>query len=273
MPGMEEYIEGNRLVWDELVPLHFASDFYDVASFRAGRSTPHDIEQQEVGDVRGKTLLHLQCHFGMDSLSWARQGASVTGADFSRPAIETARGLASELGIEARFIESDIYRLPEVLDGAFDIVFASYGVQCWLPDFAAWAKVAAGYVKPGGFFYMVEGHPLSGALADDADTGALRFQYPYLASGKPLVFNDDGSYAVPEAKLEHRTTYEFVHGLGETVTALIDAGLRVDFLHEWPFAGWRRLPSMVKGDDGYYRLPDGREDFPFMFSLKATKPE
>jgi hypothetical protein len=127
-------------------------------------------------------------------------------------------------------------------------------------------------VKPGGFFYLADAHPVADALADDAAPGTMRLGYPYFSSGSPRVFEQDGSYAVPDAKLEHRKSYEFVHGLGEIVTALIEAGLRIEFLHEWPFAAWQRLPSMTKGDDGFYRLPDGSHDLLFMFSVKATKP-
>src|SRR5688500_15473841 len=156
---MQEHIDTNRAHWDEAVPAHVASEFYDVASFKAGRNTLLPVELAEVGDVAGRTILHLQCHFGMDTLSWARLGAVVTGVDFSAPAIEHARALAAELRIEARFIESNIYELPLKLDERFDIVFASYGVTVWLPDFAAWAKVAAHFVKPGGFLYLLDGHP------------------------------------------------------------------------------------------------------------------
>src|SRR5262245_17112552 len=198
---MQDAIDLNRAHWDEVVPLHVASEFYDVASFRAGRSTLLPVELREVGDVRGKTLLHLQCHFGMDTLSWAREGATVTGADFSGPAIEVARGLSAELGIPARFVESDVYSLPEVLDEPFDIVFASYGVLCWLPDFPAWARIAASFLNPGGVFYLLDGHGISWAL-DDLAAPALVLRYAYLPGTQQAYPDEDGSYAARDAKLQ-----------------------------------------------------------------------
>jgi len=269
---VDEYISLNRAHWDEVTPLHVASEFYDLASFKAGRSTLKAVERAEVGDVRGKSLLHLQCHFGMDTLSWAREGAVLTGADFSRPAIEKARSLAQELGVEARFIESDIYDLPQALSGDFDIVFASYGVLCWLPDFPAWARVAASYVKPGGFFYLIDGHPLYMALDDSDQDAALALRFPYLGSGKPSAYPEsDGSYAATDAKLTNRSTAQFPHGLGEIVTSLVEAGLQIEFLREWPFSMNQSLPRMTKSDDGYYRLPAGEPSIPFLFSIRASK--
>jgi SAM-dependent methyltransferase len=267
---MNEYIETNRRHWDEVVPLHVASDFYDVESFRAGGSTLLRVEREEVGDVRGKTLLHLQCHFGMDTLSWPREGAIVTGVDFSAEAIKAARSLAAELAIDARFVESDVYKLPEVMDRTFDIVFASYGVLCWLPDLPTWASIAANFVKPGGIFYVVDGHPLGTSLDDEAGSVSLRLSYPYM-SGEPMVIDADGTYADRRAKIQNRRTYEFSHNLGEIVSSVIDSGLGIEFLHEWPFVAWQQLPSMMKGDDGYWRLP-GMDSVPFLFSVKARKP-
>ncbi len=268
---MDEYIQTNRRHWDELVDLHFNSPFYNVEAFKAGRSTLTRIEREELGDVRGKTLLHLQCHFGMDTLSWARAGASVAGVDFSPEAIRVARGLAQELGIEARFIESDIYKLREALDGAFDIVFASYGVTCWLPDFPRWAQIAASYVKPGGVFYLLDGHP-AGSMLDDAPGAGLHLRYPYFSSDEPEVFENEGSYADRSAKLINDRTYEFSHGLGEMITSVVGAGLQIEFLHEFPFAGYQRLPEMQTGDDGFWRLPGDDAIVPFLFSMRAARP-
>ena len=158
---MDEYTQANRRHWDEIVPIHAGSEFYDVGSFKAGKSKLKPVELEELGDVRGKTMLHLQCHFGLDTLSWAREGAIVTGADFSGQAIETARALAAETGVEARFVVSDLYALPENLEGQFDIVFTSYGAIYWLPDIRRWAQIAAHFVRPGGTFYIVEFHPFA----------------------------------------------------------------------------------------------------------------
>src|SRR3990172_5144886 len=269
--AVDEYIETNRRHWDEVVPFHVASDFYDVAAFKAGRSTLMPVELAELGDVRAKTLLHLQCHFGLDTLSWARAGAIVTGVDFAPQAISTARNLAAELGIEARFVESNIYDLPRNLQGQFDIVFTSYGVLTWLPDLAEWARIAASVVRPGGTFYLIDGHPMGNTFDDSPGAPPLTLRYPYFASDTPLQFEEqDGSYAT-DAKLANKRTVEFAHDLGEIITSLIDAGLRIEFLHEFPFAGYKALPGMIKGDDGYWRLPGTESQVPFLFSVKATK--
>jgi SAM-dependent methyltransferase len=268
---VEEYIQTNRRNWDDRVPIHLASEFYDVASFKAGRSTLLPIERAELGDVRGKTLLHLQCHFGTDTLSWAREGAIVTGVDFSRPAIESARSLADDQRIEARFIESDVYKLPEVLTGTFDIVFASYGVLCWLPDLPAWMEIAAGYLQPGGLLYIIDGHPLADMLDDGLAENEIRLAFPYLGA-EPLPFETEETYTDQQSAVGHGLHYNFAHGLGEIVSSAVDAGLQVEFLHEFTFGFFPRHPQMQKRDDGYYELPDDKLKLPFIFSIKASKP-
>jgi SAM-dependent methyltransferase len=231
------------------------------------------VEREEVGEVRGTTLLHLQCHFGMDTLSWARQGAVATGVDFSPEAIRVAQSLAEELAIDARFVESDIYQLPRNLNDAFDVVFASYGVLCWLPDFPSWARVAAGFLKPGGLFYLIDDHPISQALAGDFAGDVIRLSGPYFAAAGATMAEEDGSYADPTARLVNRRTYEFNHELGEVVSSLVDSGLEIEFLHEFPFAAWQRLPSLQQGSDGYWRLPVADSlKLPFLFSVRARKP-
>lgn len=252
--------------------MHLASGFYDVAGFKAGRSTLKPVELEELADVRGRTMLHLQCHFGLDTLSWAREGAIVTGADFSEPAIAAARELARECEIDARFVVSDVYDLPDALEGTFDIVFASYGVVFWLPDVSPWARVIAHFLRPGGTFYMVELHPFAGVFEHDAGSGDLRVgSVPYFPSGEPLRFEDDGSYADRDAKLEHRVTYSWPHPVSEVVTALIDAGLRLEFLHEFPFAVEESLPLCARQPDGTFRLTKHDGSVPFLYSIRATK--
>ncbi len=269
---MDEYFAANRRHWDEVVPIHVASDEYDVAAFKAGQTKLKPVELQELGDVRGKTLLHLQCHFGLDTLSWAREGAVVTGIDFSEPALEAARALAAETGIDARFLLSNVYELPNRLDEQFDVVFTSYGALCWLPDIRGWARVAAHFVRPGGTFYLVEFHPMAGIFDDQPGVTELRVRYPYFALANPMRFDDDGTYAGRAAKLEHRTRYEWPHPVSEVVTALIDAGLRIEFLHEFPFTTFPQLPFMVRTGDKTYRLPEHDGSIPLLYSIKATKP-
>jgi SAM-dependent methyltransferase len=268
---VNEYIETNRRNWDDRVPIHLASDFYNVASFKAGHSQLLPVERQELGDVTGKTMLHLQCHLGLDTLSWSREGATVTGVDFSAPAIDAARSLAEELDISARFIETDVYKLPDVLDETFDIVFASYGVLCWLPDLPAWMKLAAGYLNPGGILYVIDGHPLADMLDDEQLGSTIALRYPYLGAG-PLPFESPLTYTDQRVDVESQLTYTFSHGLGEIVSAAIEAGLEIEHLREFTYGFYPKLPAMRKRSDGYYELPENPLEVPFMFSLRARAP-
>jgi SAM-dependent methyltransferase len=271
----DEAFGDNLATWERWTEIHVASGSYDVESFRDGRRPirVRDYEIEEVGPVDGKSLLHLQCHFGLDTLSWARLGANVTGADFSPAAIEAAKTLASDVRMTARFVESNLYELPSNLDGQFDIVYTSRGVLGWLPDIRRWAQVVANFVKPGGFAYITEIHPVANAFDDEnAGPGELRLRYPYWEHLQPLTFEVQGSYADRDAATDGLTEHSWNHSLGEIVTALIDAGLRIEFLHEFDFNEWE-LPYLVAADDRTWRLPgddDGR--LPLFFSLKATKP-
>jgi len=267
---MESYLETNRRHWDELVAIHLRSAYYDLEAFKAGQSSLHALEIEELGNVAGKTMLHLQCHFGIDTLSWARRGADVTGADFSTEAIAAARRLAAETGAAARFIESAVYTLPDKLDEQFDIVFTSYGVLSWLPDIRRWAAVVAHFLRPGGTFYVAELHPIGGIFDTSADE--LRVNGPYFSTGEPLRFDDDGSYAGLEAKVTNRTTFSWPHPVSEVVTALIDAGLRIEFIHEFPYSIERWFPFMERGDDGYWHMPENFPSIPLLYSIRAHKP-
>jgi ubiquinone/menaquinone biosynthesis C-methylase UbiE len=262
-------MEANRAHWDEVTPIHVASRFYDVDGFRAEPDSLKPVELEELGDVRGKSLLHLQCHFGMDTISWARRGARVTGIDFSGAAIEQARALAAEVGVGARFVQSNIYGLPGVLDGQFDIVFTSYGALIWLPDKPAWARVAARFVRPGGTFYIAEFHPFAGIFGYHED---LRIEYPYFAQERPLTFDDAGTYTDRMVPIANARTYEFPFTLGDIVTALIDAGLTIEFLHEFPFSTYQFLPCTYAAADGRVRLKEHDGSVPLLFSIRATKP-
>ena len=269
---MREELETNRRHWDEVLPLHMKAVSYDVSGFKAGRSNLKPVERAELGDVRGKTLLHLQCHFGLDTLSWAREGAIVTGIDFSEPAIEAASSLAQALGIDARFLVSDIYALPDNLDGQFDIVFTSYGAINWLPDMARWAQVAAHFVRPAGTFYVAEFHPISMIFDDDQHITDLQVRFPYFARTEPLRWEGYGDYTDRSAKLKNNVTYEWPHPISEVISAIIDAGLRIEFFHEFPESSYKILPFMEHIGDGMYRLTKGDGSVPLVYSIKATKP-
>jgi ubiquinone/menaquinone biosynthesis C-methylase UbiE len=273
---MNEALRANRELWDAWTKIHVGSQFYDVESFRNGQRPIRiaDYERDEVGSVEGRTLLHLQCHFGLDTLSWARLGATVTGVDFSEESIVAARSLAADVGIAATFVRSDVYALPEVLDERFEVVYTSNGVLGWLPDIGAWARVAAGFVRPGGFLYVTEIHPVTQAFeTEGVGPGELRLAYPYWSHAQPLRFDVKGSYADRDAPTTGLVEYGWNHSLGEIVSALADAGLRIEFLHEFDFVRWP-VDFLVEGDDGRWRLPEGSNGgLPLFFSLKASKPE
>jgi len=266
----------NEELWNAWTAVHAAGDFYDLEGFKAGgvRIRPYEIDL--LGDVTGKSLLHLQCHFGIDTLSFARLGARVTGADLSPDAIELARMLADELGFpDARFVRSNLYDLPKALEGTFDIVYTSRGVLGWLPDIRAWARVVAHFLAPGGTFFITEAHPVMNVFENEGVApGELRLTYPYWEHGEPLTFAVKGSYADPDADVGDLTEHSWDHGLGEIVTALIDAGLRIDTLIEYPFLEWKVdfLVEEEAGNDRWVLPPGTPGQLPLMFSLLASKP-
>lgn len=272
MTDQPNYIEANRGVWDAWTRAHTDSDHHaDVEVVRAGGLSLRGIERAELGDVAGKRVLHLQCNMGADTLSLARLGASVTGVDISEAAIEAARQLADETGLPARFVRSDVYALPEVLNEQFDVVFTSYGALCWLGDLDRWASVVARSVRPGGIAYLVEMHPFSNMLApaaeSDATGGTFRIAAPYFTPAAPLA-EDVGATTHDPA---HATVYAWSHGLGEILSALLGAGLRLDYIHEFSYTFYRRFPALVRRDDGYWHWPDATNTLPLLFSARARR--
>lgn len=268
-----DYIGSNRKAWNERTPIHIKSEFYGVDEFKKGKSTLKSIELSELGDVSGKSMLHLQCHFGLDTLSWARLGARVTGVDFSDEAITYAKKLSIEIGIPADFICSNIYNLPKKLKKEFDIVFTSYGVLCWLPDIKKWAKVISHFLKKGGIFYIVEGHPFAKVFGNNDDARELQMArppFPYFHNTEPMYFPPGGGYTDKTSRFDN-PSYEWNHPLSDIINSLIGNGLMIKFLHEYPFSGYQSFPFLEKGDDGWWRLPNSRKDIPFLFSLMAKK--
>jgi 2-polyprenyl-3-methyl-5-hydroxy-6-metoxy-1,4-benzoquinol methylase len=262
-----DWRELNRANWDDRVPVHLASEYYDVGGFRAGASSLRPFESAEAGDVSGKRLVHLQCHVGLDTLSWARKGARVTGLDFSEPAIEAARSLAADLAIDASFVVADVYDAVAALGGRrFDVVYTGTGALVWLPDMTRWAQVVAALLEPGGFLYLVEGHPFAQIL-DDAQGTNVALDY---FQEQPWV--EDYSYTYTDGPaLTHTRSVQFQHGLGQVVTALSAAGLQIEFLTEHDFDCYQRFESLER-DGGQYRFPAGHPRIPMMFSLRATRP-
>jgi SAM-dependent methyltransferase len=262
-----DWLALNRANWDARVPIHAASRFYDLPGFVAGREELRPFELDEVGDVAGRTLLHLQCHIGTDTLAWARHGALVTGLDFSAPALETARSLARDIGAhDARFVESDVYNAQAALAGrVFDIVYTGLGALCWLPDLDRWARTVAALLAPGGFLYLAEFHPFADIFSDDG----RRVEFDYFDT-EPRVWDEDVTYTDGTAHLESSVTVDFPHTLADVVNAVASAGLRLESLHEHDYTLFARFTDLEEAD-GKYRLPAGRPRLPLIYSLRASK--
>jgi SAM-dependent methyltransferase len=257
--------ELNRAFWDERVPIHTASDYYDVEGFKAGRDPLDAFELEDLGDVSGRALVHLQCHFGRDTLSWARHGARVTGLDFSAPAIEAARRLAADIGVEADFVCADVYAAPQALGGrSFDIVYVNIGAINWLPDIRRWAGIVSVLLKPGGVLYMKEVHPFSWVFGDDD----LTVENDYFAHRND--YDEAGTYTDPDAPTVHNRTEEWQHPLGDVVNAVIGAGLVLELLGEHDHTAYRQWPFMEQ-HGSVYRMPKGTPRLPLMYSLRARK--
>lgn len=273
-----DWLDDNRANWDERVPVHLASRFYDRGPLRAGGSVLDPIVARELAELYpegldGLRIFHLQCHFGSDTLSLANLGASVVGIDFSRPAVQEARRMAAELDLPARFIEANLYDARHMLPEpeSFDLVFTTWGTIGWLPDVAEWARIIAWFLKPGGTFYFADGHPA--ALVFDGKggpDGLPQFSYAYGSSG-PDVIDEPGDYAEPEAVLENVRTWEWMHPLSQVHRALRDAGLMVDVLREHYDVPWPMFPVLVRGDGGMWSWPD-RPWLPLSYSLVARNP-
>ena len=261
----EDWLEVNRDMWDERVPIHVGSELYDVEAFVAGRSSLRPFELAELPDVRGRSLVHPQCHFGEDTLSWARLGAEVTGLDFSGPAVVAARELGARCGLAAEFVEANVYDAAEALGGRrFDIVYTGIGAINWLPDIERWARVMASLVAPGGCLYLAEFHPFTHVFGDDD----LTVEYSYFHDDA-VQFPNAGDYADPDAQTVHNRSFEWNHGLGAVVSAIIGAGFALEFLHEHDTTLFARWPFLV-GERGAFRLPAGMPSLPLLYSLRAV---
>lgn len=265
---MDAYLDQNRRHWDALVPIHATSRFYDVDAFVAGRCALLPLERDELGDVSGRSLVHLQCHFGLDTLSWARRGARVTGVDFSPAAVQTARALAARCRIDARFVEAEVTTAADTL-GSFDVVFTSWGVIGWLPDLPAWGRTVAALLRPGGTFYMAEIHPTALLFSGDLP---LRRRYPYFPTETPLFEQDDGTYADRSAHVAEPDRFEWIFTLADVVMALIDAGLRIEWIREHDVTCCDLPGGLVEGPDRMWRMPPGELSLPLSFSIRATRP-
>lgn len=255
----------NLAWWEERVELHLGSDLYDLTSFRSGRSSLFPYELEELGEVEGKDLLHLQCHVGLDTISWARLGARATGLDYSAGAVAAARRLADEDGVSAEFIVASVAEAPAVMDRQFDIVYTGKGALSWLPDLRSWAGVVNHLLRPGGLLYLVESHPLVDCMGKTPN-----FELDYV-DPEEQVWDEPGDYAVPEAPTKSNRTHERVHPLGEVVTCLAGEGMGVRLLHERSEIFFARFPQLVADGPGVWRLPSGWPRLPLSYSLLAQK--
>ena len=261
---MHSLVARNRTYWDHLVDLHVPSTFYDVEGFVAGRRDIDPVVAAALGDVAGKRLLHLQCHFGLDTLAMARRGARVVGLDFAPRAVVAARELAVRLGLDARFEEGDV--LSADLGEQFDVVFSSWGAIGWLPDLRPWAATVARHLAPGGRFVLVEGHPILWMMGE---TLPPEVKYPY-AVGEPIVEESkDGSYAAPGAPIPH-PNYGWNHAMSEVVSVLLGEGLRLVRLEEGDRVPWMAWPGMTQ-DGVYWRLPPSIPAFPLSMTVEVHR--
>jgi SAM-dependent methyltransferase len=270
-----DYLGVNRANWDDRVPAHVTSADYAVRRFTGDPGFISGVVRFDVpllGDVAGSRAVHLQCHIGTDTVSLARLGASVTGLDFSWPAVEAARELAAAAGADATFVQADAYDAAEVLEhGSFDLVYTGIGALCWLPSVSRWARVVAALLRPGGRLFIRDGHPMLFTLEDPRDDGLLAVRYPYFEQAEPQVFDDAGTYVDSDAVFEHNVTHEWNHGIGEIVTALLDAGMTLTGLAEHDSVPWNALPGMMTEAGGEWRLTENPSRVACSFTIQAVK--
>lgn len=259
------YLDVNKNTWNAKTPIHIASAFYDMEGFLQGKTSLKSIELVQLGEVKGKKMLHLQCHFGQDSLSWTRMGAKVTGLDFSEVAIEYAQKLNEELGLDAKFVCSDVYEAANVLTEKYDIVYTSYGVLGWLPDMQKWAKVVANCLATGGELHLVEFHPVVWMFDNDI----TYIQYSYF-NREVIIEEEEATYADKDASLTS-TSVTWNHPLSDVVNALISAGLRIEILQEYDFSPYNCFPNTVPAPEGNFYLKDKERKMPLVYSIKAKK--
>jgi SAM-dependent methyltransferase len=267
----KKWIAANRAWWDERAPSHAASTFYDLDDFRTKPDRLRPFEADELGvDPAGLDLLHLQCHLGTDTLSWAQRGANVVGLDFSSPALDTARALAATLDLSdrAEFVHADVYDAVEALAGrTFDIVYTGVGALSWLPDIERWAQVAAALVKPRGVLYVVEIHPFMWTWAD---APGFELEFPYF--GDVESTDAFGSYTDGTLDTRHNHVFEHNWSMGPVMTAVINAGLVIELVGEHEIGMEQKWPFMVRDADGFWRMPRDRPSIPQLWSLRAGKP-
>ena len=266
-------IDANRANWDARAPIHVASAFYGIDGSRPAESWFAPYEWEDLGDLHGRRLLHLQCHLGTDTVAFAARGADVTGLDFSGESLALARGLAADRGFAIDYVRADVHDARTAVNGDFDVVYTGKGSLCYLPDLDRWATVVRDLLKPGGALYVVEFHPLlySLGVVPIDDSAGLVLRADYLAGRGPEQRDATRTYTDGPALTEATTSYEWRHDVGEVVTALTGAGLRVDRLREDRRLPWPRWPSMHRDADGWFSLPAGAPRIPLFYALRAVR--
>lgn len=260
-----DYLTQNKKLWNERTVHHVKSEFYDLPAFLKGKNVLNSIELNLLGDISNKSILHLQCHFGQDSLCLARMGAKVTGVDFSEKAIETARELNHTLNLNAEFICSDVYELPNVLNQQFDIVFTSYGVIGWLPDMERWAKVISTFLKPSGKLVFIEFHPVLWMFDNDFN----KVTYNYFKD-EPIIENETGTYADHEAPIVNQSV-SWNHSLSEVIKALLNNGMTIKDFNEYDYSPYNCFSGMTESDQGKYYIERIGKHVPMVYSVLAEK--
>lgn len=261
----EEYLKVNKETWNNKVDMHYESAFYDNASFNRGRNSLNEIELELLGDVKGKSILHLQCHFGQDTISLSRLGAKATGVDFSEKAIEKARELAQINQENTQFVQSDVYSLPLILDEKFDIVFTSYGTIGWLPDLQRWASAIAHFLKPEGIFVFAEFHPVVWMFDNDF----THVVYNYFKD-EAIVEHEEGSYA-DRSKNTRFTTMSWNHSISSVFSALVEEGINVDMLKEFDYSPHNCFLHTEEFSPGKYRIKTFGNKLPMVYALRGIK--
>jgi SAM-dependent methyltransferase len=271
---MEDPIEVNRRLWDERATIHMrdVTGFYRLDRIRAGEAGLHPIEEAELGDIRGKDVLHLQCHIGTDTLRLAARGARVTGLDFSEVAVTSARRLAKETGFDIRYIQGRVEDAPRLAPGPFDLVYTSWGTIAWLRDIDAWGKTIAAVLKPEGELYFADAHP--GFLLMEEEQGKMVATWDFdTASDRPVDLTIATTYNGDPTILENQRELTWIHPISAVLGSLIGAGMALLWLHEHEILAWRGLPMLVPAGAGQWRLPDGHPRFPLSYSLRARKAQ
>jgi SAM-dependent methyltransferase len=273
---MDDYRSVNRANWDERVPAHFASPDYGVQDFAKDPSFLSDVvrfDRPRLGDVAGLRGVHLQCHIGTDTVSLVRLGARMAGLDFSEPALEAARALATAAGAEVEFVHADLYDAVQALGAQrFDLVYTGMGALCWLPDIERWAAVVEQLLAPGGRLFVREGHPMLWSLAEASEDGRIAIEYPYFQREQPDVFVEEGTYVSTDATFVNNTTHTWGHALGEVVTALLERGLVLTGLVEHESVSWDFLPGHTERlPGGEYRLAERPWRLAHSYTLQAVK--